>query len=103
MENAIRQVLFESVIESWLVTLSYTLQYVLKTNKGHCKRACCSRDNTFCLVTILVVATAKCQRKQKEFAYITGFSSNVYQAISAAEARPLQALLVPTFVPCSWP
>ena len=64
MENAICQVLFE-LIESWLVTLSYTLQYVLKTNKGHCKKACCSRDNTFCLVTILVVAFAKCQRKKK--------------------------------------
>ena len=64
MENTICQVLFE-LIESWLVTLSYTLQYVLKTNKGHCKKACCSRDNTFCLVTILVVAFAKCQRKKK--------------------------------------
>ena len=64
MENAICQVLFE-LIESWLVTLSYTLQYVLKTNKRHCKMACCSRGNTFCLVTILVVAFAKCQRKKK--------------------------------------
>ena len=25
--------------------------------------------------------------KEKEFAYITGFSSNVYKTISAAEAR----------------
>ena len=37
MENAIRQVLFE-LIESWLV-LSYTLQYVMKTNKEHCEMA----------------------------------------------------------------
>ena len=38
MENAIRQVLFE-LIESWLVTLSYTLQYVMKTHKEHCEMA----------------------------------------------------------------
>ena len=37
--------------------------------------------------TAVVVAFAKCQRKNKEFAYITGFSSNVYKTISAAEAR----------------
>ena len=36
---------------------------------------------------VLVVAFAKCQRKKKEFAYITGFSSNVCKTISAAEAR----------------
>ena len=51
----------------------------------------------------LVVALAKYLQKN-EFAYITGFSSSLYKTISAAEARiPLQALLVPTFLPCSWP
>ena len=35
----------------------------------------------------LVVAFAKCQRKKKKFAYITGVSSNVYKTILAAEAR----------------
>ena len=41
MENAIRQVLFE-LIESWLV-LSYTLQYVMKTNKERREMAYSSR------------------------------------------------------------
>ena len=98
MENAICQVLFE-LIESWLVTLSYTLQYVLKTNKGHCKKACCSRDNTFCFVTILVVAFAKCQRKKKNLPTSPVLVPMFIKPFQLLRREfPLQALLVPTFL-----
>ena len=102
MENAIRQVLFE-LIESWLV-LSYTLQYAMKTNKGHCEMTFCSRYNTFYLVTILVVAFANCQRKKKNLLtspVLVPMFMKPFQLVR--REFPLQALLVPTFVPCSWP
>ena len=44
-------------------------------------------DRIVCRVTKTSCSFRYVPTKEKEFAYITGFSSNVYKTISAAEAR----------------
>ena len=72
-----------------------TIPDVIKQNPG---------DNPIWQNPILVVAFAKCQRKKKNLPTSPVLVPMFIKPFQLLRREfPLQALLVPTFLPCSWP